>query len=736
MRQEELRQLLEDMSLEEKIGQMVQLSADFYKGDAKSVITGPAASLGVTGEDIRLAGSILGAYGAEELMEIQKNYMAEHPHHIPMLFMLDVIHGLKTVFPIPLAQGAAFEPELAQKCASAMTKEAAVSGLHVTFAPMADLVRDARWGRVMESTGEDPYLNGKYAAAMVRGIQGDDMSKPYKMSACIKHFAGYGAVEAGREYNNIEVNEHTFREFYLPAYEEGIRAGAGMVMTAFNPVNGIPATGNRRLMRDVLRGEMGFDGVLITDYGAILEMIAHGYAEDEKDAAHKAVEAGADIDMMTNAYAANLKQLVEEKKIDEALIDEAAFRILELKNKLGLFENPYKDADAKAQGQVRLCSEHRALAREAAQKTCVLLKNDGILPLDMSKKIAFIGPYTNNHEIHSTWAFTGDVKECVTIEAAACEVFDISRTTFHQGAPVVGSDVRLSGFASDTASGKVSAREQEAMLDEAVLAASKADLVVMPLGEHYLQSGEAASRAMIDLPEVQMTLFRAVAKVNPNIVVVLFNGRPLDLREISEKSRAVLEVWLPGTEGGHAVVDVLTGAVNPSGKLTMSFPYCVGQEPMHYNEYATGRPYDRNERLCTRYTDVPNEPLYPFGYGLSYTNFDISPIRMSGSEVTEDAPLTAQVTVKNTGDCSGTEVVQLYIRDMTASVIRPVKELKGFQKIWLAPGEEKEVFFEIDEPMLRFVRSDGTWGSESGKFTLWIGSSSMTENGAQFELKL
>lgn len=734
MNQEELRSLLKSMTLQEKINQMLQLNGSFYQEEREEILTGPARKVGVQEENIEMAGSILGAYGAEKLIDIQKRYMEKQPHHIPMLFMMDVIHGMRTIFPIPLAQGATFEPEMSEKCAAVAAKEASVSGLHVTFSPMTDLVRDARWGRVMESTGEDPYLNGKFAAAQVRGFQGDNMDNPYKICACIKHFAAYGCPQAGREYNTVELSEHTLRDFYLPAYKEGMDAGAGMVMTSFNTLNGIPASTNKWLMRDVLREEMKFDGVVISDFAAILETIAHGQCKDAKEAAKRAIEAGVDIDMMTNVYAVNLRELVETGEIDEKLIDESTMRILELKNKLGLFENPYKDADFEKEKKILLCKEHRNLAREVAGKSFVLLKNEGLLPIDMRKRIAFIGPYINNKEIISSWAVTGRAEDSVTIEEAAREVFDSSRTSYLAGCTVLNSRYDSTGI---TASVQETLNEQNELFREAIEAARTADIVIMPLGEHFLQSGEAASRAMIEVPEIQMHLFREVAKVNENIVVVLFNGRPLDLREISKTAKSILEVWMPGTEGGHAIVDVLVGKVNPSGKLPMSFPYCVGQIPIYYNEYSTGRPNLKGvkERYHSRYIDIPNEPLYPFGYGLSYTSFQISPIQLSNTVIKDDESLLASVTVKNTGNVAGAQVVQLYIQDIAASVVRPVKELKGFEKLYLKPGEEKTCIFTVDETMLRFLREDETLGSEEGEFHIWIGESSITDNMAQFVYK-
>ena len=735
MTEQKLKELLADMTLEEKVNQMSQVVGAFFNKDMDITAMGPMADKGFTPENVALSGSILGSMGAETLKKIQKDFVEQHPHHIPMLFMLDVINGFKTIFPIPLGQGATFEPELSEKCAAVAAKEAAVSGLHVTFAPMTDLVRDARWGRVMESTGEDPYLNGLFCAGMVRGFQGDDLKEPYKIASCVKHFAGYGAPTAGRDYNTVELSEHTFRDFYLPSYKAGIDAGTAMVMTSFNTVNGVPATGNKKLMRGILRDEMEFDGVLISDWAAIEEIIYHGYCADREEAAVRSAEAGVDIDMMTGIYCENLCRLVREGKISEDLIDESCMRILELKNKLGLFENPYKDADAEKEKAYNLCPEHRALAKKAAEESFVLLKNDGVLPLDTSKKIAFVGPYTNNHEIKSSWSFTGDSKDCVTIQKAAEKVFDASRTTYAEGCPVIGNDVELIGF-TETTPKKYSEEELAAMEQSALQAAKEADLVVMPMGEHYLQSGEATSRAMIDVPEIQMELFHKVLAVNPNVVVVLFNGRPLDLREISAKAKAILEVWFPGTEGGSAVVDVLTGKKNPSGKLPMSFPYCVGQAPVSYNEYSTGRPNlpGMKERFRSKYLDIPNAPLYPFGYGLSYTTFAVSDVVLDQNEMDKNGRIAAKVTVKNTGDAAGCEVVQLYIRDDYSDVVRPVKELKGFRKVELAPGEEQEVTFYITEEDLRYYRLDGTFGSEPGTFTVMIGNSSTTENSAVFTL--
>ena len=740
MTDQELHLLLEDMSLQEKIDQLLQLTADFYGKTDRDVVTGPASELGISMEDIDLAGSVLNGTGAKALMQIQDAYMDRHPHHIPLLFMMDVIHGYRTIFPAPIAQGASFDPEMSQKAASIAAREASAAGIHVVFSPMVDLVRDPRWGRVMESTGEDPYLNSRFAAAQIHGFQGDDMKEDGKVCGCIKHFAGYGGAEAGREYNTVQVSEHTFREYYLPSYEAGIKAGAGMVMTSFNTVNDIPATINQKLMRQMLREEMGFDGVLISDYAAILETVAHGASSDKKDAAHKALLAGVDIDMMTGCYAGELAKLVKEGTIPESLIDESVLRILQLKNQLGLFEHPHKDADPEKEARYILCPEHRALAREAAAASCVLLKNDKVLPIRPSQKVAFIGPYIDNYEICSSWAVTGHPEDSVTIRQAAKELLPDSDLTFCHGTSLLPREHVFAGFAEPNRAEEFYAdvfADPEKALADAVAAAKAADVVILCLGEHYLQTGEATSRTELSLPENQMELFCAVRTANPNVAVVLFNGRPLLLDKLSRDAAAILEAWFPGTEGGHAILDLLTGTKNPSGKLPMTFPRNMGQIPIYYNHFSTGRPLTGTDpqRFVSKYTDAPNTPLFPFGYGLSYTEFSYSDVSLSSDSLTSEDSITASVQLKNTGACTGTEVVQLYIQDVAASTVRPVRELKGFTRITLTPGETQTVSFRISEAELAFHRADGSYGTEPGAFRVWIGGSSATENGANFTLR-
>ncbi len=732
---EALQELLDDMSLAEKIGQMNQVIGSFYTGE--SVATGPMADKGFTEENIGLAGSVIGVSGADAAKRIQKGYMEKHPHQIPLLFMLDVINGYRTVFPIPLGQGAAFEPELSMRCARMAAQEAAVSGVHVTFSPMADLVRDARWGRVMESTGEDPYLNSLYAAAMVRGYQGEDLRKAGSVAACVKHFAGYGAPDAGRDYNTVELSEHTLRQFYLPAYEAGIQTGAALVMTAFNTIDGIPATGNRRLMRQILREEMGFDGVLISDWAAIEEMLCHGYCADRTQAAQRAVTAGVDVDMMSGVYAEQLTALVQDGKVPEALIDEAVMRILTLKNALGLFEAPFKDADEEKEKQIILCEEHRALAREAARKSFVLLKNEGVLPLSDKKKTAYIGPYVDSRNLMGAWSITGETKDVATLRESVLEQCADTDAVFCCGCPMTDSGRKLEGFLECTDE-MVSAEEQQRMMDEAVEAAKACGQVVLLLGEDRRQSGEAASSAGIQIPGIQQELLDRVCAVCDQVAVVLFSGRPLDIRQIAEKAQAVLLAWMPGTEGARALVDVLSGRYSPSGKLPMSFPYCVGQVPVHYNEYPTGRPHvpgKDKDRFRSKYLDIPNSPLYLFGFGLTYTSFSVSPVVLDRDHMTKDEILTASVTVRNTGSVEGTETMQLYIRDVAASVVRPVKELKGFCKVTLQPDEQQNVRFFITEKELRFLTENGRWESEPGAFEVFIGTSSLADAPARFEYR-
>lgn len=735
MNQSELKALLKKMSLKEKVNQLSQITSDFFQEGYTP--TGPLQDYQFNPDDVGLSGSVIGAIGAEKIIEIQKDYLEKHPHKIPLLFMLDIINGFKTIFPIPLAQGASFNPELSKRIAAIAAKEAAVSGIHVTFAPMVDLVRDPRWGRVMETTGEDPYLNSLFSRAMVEGFQGKKVSEPDKVAACIKHFAGYGAPTGGRDYNTVELSENTLRQYYLPAYQAGIDAGSELVMTSFNTINGVPATGNAWLMNQVLRDEMGFEGVLISDWAAIEELIHHGYMKDKRAAASSAIKANVDIDMMTGIYADNLAQLVNSGELSEEALDASVLRVLTLKNKLGLFDNPFKDANPEREKKIILCDQHRKVAYEAACHSFVLLKNEELLPLKAEEKISFIGPYTKNRDILGSWSFFGSPENAVSIEMAAREKLKPHLIDFSEGSAFFEELNGLVGFGEDFKNEILNEQQAEELLNQAKRIAEKSDKIVMAIGEHKLESGEATSKSEITIPSSQLKLLKEIYKINPNIAVVLFNGRPLDLHEVLPYTKAILEVWLPGTEGGNAIVDTLYGIHNPSGKLPMSFPYNVGQIPVMYNEYKTGRPNLENnkDRFRSKYLDISNKPLYSFGYGLSYSEFEISKPQLNKNIMLEEDELIVTVTIKNKSNTPGTETLQLYIQDEVGSVVRPVKELKGIKKVSLAANEETKVSFKIDSEMLKFIQANNKFDHEEGYFRVYLGSSSLVEEYKRFYFK-
>lgn len=723
-----LEALLKDMTIEEKVMQLVQIPGSEYEADAE--ITG--VERGQVKDNVkRLAGSTLGIWGAKRLRKIQEQYMKEHPHHIPLMFMLDVIHGHKTVLPCPLGQGAAFDPEAVRKGAEMQAREAAADGVHATFSPMADLCRDARWGRIMESTGEDKLLNSRMAAAMVEGYQGNDRKDPEHIAACVKHFAAYGAAEGGRDYNNTELSEHTLREHYLRAYGEAIKKDPAMVMTSFNSINGIPATGSTFLMKKILREEFGFQGVLISDWGAVGEMINHGYAEDMKDAALKGMLAGVDIDMCSGCYSTYLEELVNTGAVSMEMLDAAVLRVLNMKNDLGLFEDPYRGCDEET-GPV-ITEESRRLAREAVEASLVLLENkDKTLPL-RKEKFAFIGPFADTKRLQSAWAFSGEDENTVTVWEAASEIYAPENRKVAAGCTMMDQDAVTARGICHVENWQ---QENDRLLAEAVRTAEWADTVVLCLGEDSTQSGEATSKASLKLPAVQRDLLRAIRKTGKKIVALIFTGRPLELEEVRDLSDALMICWLPGTEGGHGVMDVLTGKCVPSGRLPVSFPYTVGQEPLHYDVYPTGRPKPANGpfEYTSRYLDCENGALYPFGYGLSYTDFAYSDPKLSAQKMTDAETITASITVRNTGDMRGGVTVQLYIRDVAGSRVRPVRELADFKKITLDPGTEETVSFTIKEEMLRFWTAGEKWASEPGKFLVWICNDSNDGQPLEFQL--
>ena len=689
----DLNKLLSEMTVDEKVAQLMQLAGEFFQAEGYE-ITGPLAYIGASAEVVSNSGSVLGVTGAADVIKIQTEYLKNNRHGIPLLFMADVIHGFKTIFPIPLAIGCSWDMELAKLSAKVAAKEAAVAGTHVTFAPMVDLVRDPRWGRVLETTGEDAYLNSKFAKAFVQGFQGDSFTNDFdKVAACVKHFAAYGAPEGGRDYNTVDMSERRLREEYLPAYKAALDVGCEMVMTAFNLVDGVPASGNKWLMRNVLRDEMGFDGVLISDWGAVKEAIPHGTAADEKGAAYNSIRAGVDIEMMTPCYINYLKELIEEGEVDVALLDEAVMRILTLKQKLGLFENPFRAASTAAELEVILSDSHREATRVVAESSIVLLKNENsLLPLNPEQNVALKGPFANTGDILGAWSWKGNHEDSVTLKA---------------------------GFAN-----------HNAKLDD------NADTVVLAVGEPVWMSGEARSRADITLPTEQLELIATEKAAGKKVIVVLFNGRPLDLHGVLDVADAVVEAWYPGTEGGNAVANILFGSVNPSGKLSMTFPYSVGQVPVYYNHMNTGRPHvetARNEYV-SKYLDIPNEPLLPFGYGLSYTTFEYQNLKLNKPEISSSESLHVSVEVSNTGKVAGQEIVQLYIRDLVAEVSRPVKELKGFEKITLEAGATQTVEFTITEADLRYHHTDLSYTSDAGQFEIYVGGNSVEVLAAGFKL--
>lgn len=727
MKKEELLELVNKMTLEEKVGQLVQVAGETFLMDDIDTTTGPLKNLNLSNEMLYHVGSILNVVGSEKIRKIQDEYLLKSRLKIPLLFMADVINGYRTVFPIPIAQGCSWSPEVVYDCTRVSIKEAGAAGTNVNFSPMVDLVRDSRWGRVMESVGgEDPYLGEVFAKTMIEAYQGEDISKLGNAAACVKHFAAYGAGEGGRDYNTVDMSEKEFRQYYLPAYQSAIQNGAEMIMTSFNTINGIPATVNQWLLRDVLRKELGFQGIVISDYSAIEETINHGVCKDKKEAAYKAIMAGVDIDMMSSVYANNLKELVEEGKVPEEILNESVLRVLTLKNKLGLFENPYGNTDEERERKVLKSKENLAEARRLSAETFVLLKNDKqALPLEKNKKIALIGPYGDNIAILGSWSMFSDKSKIRTIKEVLEEEMGKENVLYAKGSEILREkeiNQILSADGGNIIHIENEEEKEKAYLEQAIEVANQSDVIVLAIGEHYRQSGEACSRANIEISQIQQNLLNELAKLKKTIVTILFNGRPLVLKSIAEKTDALLDVWFPGTEGAEAIIDVIFGRVNPSGKLNMSFPQATGQCPIYYNHYNTGRPHISNIRFASRYQDIPTDSYYPFGYGLSYSKFEYSDLKISSTKMSKESPITLSVKVKNNKNIAGKEVIQLYIQDLVASNVRPVKELKGFKKVYFEAFEEKEISFEITIDMLKFWNEKLEYKAESGEFKVFVGT--------------
>ena len=615
---------------------------------------------------------------------------------------------------------------IAQKC---LLKKQERAGANVNFSPMVDLVRDPRWGRVMESVGgEDPYLGQVFAKTMIEAYQGEDISQLGNAAACVKHFAAYGAAEAGRDYNTVDMSEREFRQYYLPAYQAAIEKGAEMIMTSFNTINGIPASANQWLLRDLLRKELGFQGVVISDYSAIEETIAHGVSKDKKEAAYKAIMAGVDIDMMSNVYSNHLKELVQEGKVPESILDESVFRVLSLKNKLGLFENPYGNINEEREKRILKSQEHLKKARELTAETFVLLKNEKqVLPLKKDSKIALIGPYADNIAILGSWSIYSDKAKIPTLKDTFEKKVGVENVLYAKGSHIL-EEKELNHILLEDGLEPIHTEDEKEkerqMLEEAIEVAKKADVIVLAIGEHYRQSGEACSRANIEISQIQQNLLNELSKLGKTMITILFNGRPLVLNQVAEKTDALLEVWFPGTEGANAITDVAFGDVNPSGKLTMSFPQATGQCPIYYNHYNTGRPHISDIRFASRYQDIPTESFYPFGYGLSYSKFEYLDLRISSNQMNTNSSITVTVKVKNNSNRPGKEVIQLYLQDLVASVVRPTKELKAFRKEYFEEFEEKEITFKITPDMLKFWNEKLEYKIQQGEFKVFVGPNS------------
>ncbi len=726
-------ELMGKMTLEEKLGQLnLPASDDIVTGEAKNSNIGERVAKGQVG-------GVFNIKGAAKIRDLQRVAVEESRLGIPLIFGMDVIHGYQTVFPIPLALSCSWDMDAIEKSARIAAKEASASGIAWTFSPMVDISRDPRWGRMSEGNGEDPYLGSEIAKAMVKGYQGD-LTADDEIMACVKHFALYGAPEAGRDYNTVDMSRgRMFNEYFAP-YKAAVEAGAGSVMTSFNTVDGIPATGNHWLLTELLRDKWGFDGFVVTDYTAIAEMIDHGMG-DLQDVSALALKAGTDMDMVADGFLGTLGKSLAEGKVSQADIDLAVRRILEAKYRLGLFDNPYKYADPKREATELYTPENRAEARRIAAETFVLLKNEGdILPLKKQGIIAVVGPLGNTRaNMPGTWSVAADFDRYKSLyEGIKDAVGNKAEVVYAKGSNLE-SDPVLEANATMFGREMRDPRSEEELLAEALATVADADVIVAAMGESSEYSGESSSRTELELPATQRRLMEALLATGKPVVMLNFSGRPTVMSWEAENVPAILNVWFGGSEAADAIADVVFGDVNPSGRLTATMPRSIGQVPIYYNHLNTGRPLAADAKgfvkFRSNYLDVPNTPLYPFGYGLGYTTFDYSPVRLSANTLTGDGSLTATVTVKNTGSREGTETVQLYIRDLVGSVSRPVKELKGFERITLAPGESRDVTFTVTPEMLKFYNFNLDFVNEPGDFDLMVGPNSAEVSTARFTLK-
>ncbi|MEO1518411.1 MAG: beta-glucosidase BglX [Bacteroidota bacterium] len=717
------------MTLQEKIGQLTQ-----YNGSWD--VTGPVPEGGnkrkydqIKNGDV---GSMLNVLSVEGTRKMQQLAVENSRLGIPMIFAYDVIHGYKTMFPLPLAEAASWDITAIERSAAIAAKEASAAGLHWTFAPMVDISRDARWGRVMEGAGEDPFLGSKIAAARVRGFQGSDLSATNTVAACAKHLAAYGFAEGGRDYNTVDISNHTLFNTVLPPFKACADAGVATMMNAFNEVGGVPATASKFLQTDILKTKWGFDGFVVSDWGTIFELVDHAVAVDTSHAAEIAIKAGCDMDMEARAYNRYLKDLVTEGKVDEKLVDEAARRILRLKFRLGLFDDPYKYCDENREKTDIYSTENLEASRDMARKSIVLLKNEGgLLPLKKDLgSVAVIGPLAADKDTPlGSWRAQATANSAVSLLEGIQKVIPANKIRYAKGADLTTGErsfIRELTINETDRSG----------FGEAIAAAKRSELVVMALGEDAFQSGEGRSQTDISLAGVQLDLLKAVYKANKNVVLILMNGRPLDIRWADANIPTIVEGWHLGSQAGHALADVLFGDYNPSGRLPLSFPRSVGQVPIYYNHKNTGRPGPSDMVFWSHYTDESNDPLYPFGHGLTYTSFEYGAPQLSSTSIGMDDKLQVSVKLTNTGSREGKEVVQLYIRDMVGSLTRPMKELKAFQQIQLKEGESQTVSFQISSEDLRFYTANERWEAEPGKFTVFVGPNARDLQAATFDLVL
>ncbi len=719
------------MTLAEKIGQMNQ-----YNGSWD--VTGPASGVNDKEKETRLknggVGSMLNVLSVKATREAQKTVMENSRLKIPLIIGYDVIHGYKTIFPIPLGESASWDLDIIKESAAIAASEASAAGIHWTFAPMIDVSRDARWGRVMEGSGEDPYLTAKIGVARVQGFQGDDLTKNNTIAACAKHFAGYGFAEAGRDYNTVNVGEYELHNMILPPFKAAAEAGVATFMNSFNEIDGIPATGHKVLQRDILKDGWNWDGFMVSDWGSIGEMIAHGYAKDKKHAAEIAANAGSDMDMESYAYVAHLEALVKEGKVKEGVIDDAVKRILRVKFKLGLFVDPYKYCNEEREKNEIFTKENQDFSREVAKKSIVLLKNEtNLLPLTKTgKTIAVIGPLADDKDTPlGNWRAKGGRDTAVSLlEGIQNAVPPSIKVTYAEGCSIVTDKGIGSTFLLPLKFNKT----DKSGFQKAINVAKNADVVVLAIGEMALQTGEGRSQADIGFAGVQQELLEAILKVNKNVIITLMNGRPMDISWAAQHVPSILECWHLGSQSGNAIADVLFGDYNPSGKLPVSFPYHVGQEPLYYNQKMTGRPFSPQHVTFSGYRDAPKEALYPFGYGLSYTTFEYKNLQLDKTEIPVSGEIKVSVEITNTGKRDGEEVVQLYIRDLVGSLTRPIKELKGFEKINLKSGETKTVTFTINSKTLQFYTVNKKWEVEPGNFEIWIGTDSKASLKATFNV--